>query len=190
MHFKRLDLHWRQIETTLYDIAGSTRQSRGVHRVISFIRQRYTVQRRPYYRPSRDHAYSEWYAGACSDIAICIAASASLCASQYAHVSCVAAGPPASQAGSWKVVGNSGAVALQALPFTDEQVLFIARPLNEYGAGDASGTNYLLVGRTLVKLAPSDCRIGKCNVTPVGLAVCEVLLKLYLALTCGAETCN
>ena len=58
---------------------------------------------------------------------------------------CGIAGPPASQAGSWDVVGNSGAVALQALPFTNDQVLFIARPLNQFGGGDATLTNYLAV---------------------------------------------
>nr|QOL01228.1 putative extracellular protein TR9_036 [Trebouxia lynnae] len=57
----------------------------------------------------------------------------------------VANGPPASEAGSWDVVGNSGAVALQALPFTNDQVLFIARPLNQNGGGDASLTNMLTV---------------------------------------------
>lgn len=57
----------------------------------------------------------------------------------------VVTGPPAAQAGSWQVVGNSGAVALQALPFTNDLVLFLARPLNENGGGDASLTNLLTV---------------------------------------------
>ncbi|KAL0022532.1 hypothetical protein WJX79_009245 [Trebouxia sp. C0005] len=62
-----------------------------------------------------------------------------------AVVSPINGGPPAAQAGSWQVVGNSGAVALQALPFTNDLVLFLARPLNENGGGDASLTNLLTV---------------------------------------------
>ena len=66
---------------------------------------------------------------------------------------CVSAGPPASQAGSWDVVGNSGAVALQALPFTNNLVLFIARPLNQFGGGDASLTNLLTVRQLHISLS-------------------------------------
>lgn len=69
--------------------------------------------------------------------------------SGIANIWCVVfEGPPASQAGSWRVVGNSGAVALQALPFTNDLVLFMARPLNENGGGDASLTNLLTVRTT------------------------------------------
>lgn len=67
--------------------------------------------------------------------------------------SAAATGPPAAQAGSWQVVGNSGAVALQALPFTNDLVLFLARPLNENGGGDASLTNLLTVSSAVTSQA-------------------------------------
>lgn len=58
------------------------------------------------------------------------------------------AGPPVAQAGSWKVVGNSGAVAIHALPFTNELMLLLSRPTNYAGGGDAFLTNYLTVCHT------------------------------------------
>ena len=73
-----------------------------------------------------------------------IASGCSSCSSSCTS-SAVCTGPPASVGGSWSVVGNSGAVGIQALPFTNELVLFIARPLNENGGGDASLTNLLTV---------------------------------------------
>lgn len=51
----------------------------------------------------------------------------------------------ASGAGSWRVVGNSGCIAVHALPFTNELLLLMARPNNEEGGQDTALTNYLTV---------------------------------------------
>jgi len=77
----------------------------------------------------------------------------------------VVTGPPAAQAGSWQVVGNSGAVALQALPFTNDLVLFLARPLNENGGGDASLTNLLTVSIAV----RSSCRSSMLALPKLGI---------------------
>ena len=50
----------------------------------------------------------------------------------------VTVGPPSAQAGSWKVVGNSGTIAIHALPFTNELMLLMSRPANYAGGGEAS----------------------------------------------------
>ena len=57
----------------------------------------------------------------------------------------VAVGPPTARAGSWKVVGNSGAIAIHALPFTNELMLLLSRPANYAGGGDASLLDTLTV---------------------------------------------
>ena len=38
--------------------------------------------------------------------------------------------------GSWKVVGNAGALAVHAVPFSNDLVLFMQRPNNLNGSGD------------------------------------------------------
>ena len=38
--------------------------------------------------------------------------------------------------GSWKVVGNAGALAVHAIPFTNGLILFMSRPNNRNGSGD------------------------------------------------------
>ena len=42
----------------------------------------------------------------------------------------------ASTDGSWKVIGNAGALAVHAIPFTNELILFMSRPNNKNGSGD------------------------------------------------------
>ena len=42
----------------------------------------------------------------------------------------------ASTCGSWQVVGNSGALAVHAVPTTSDIVLFMQRPNNRNGSGD------------------------------------------------------
>ncbi|KAL0048178.1 hypothetical protein WJX82_009358 [Trebouxia sp. C0006] len=51
----------------------------------------------------------------------------------------------ASGVGSWRVVGNSGSIAVHALPFTNDLLLLMARPNNEEGDQDTALTNYLTV---------------------------------------------
>ena len=38
--------------------------------------------------------------------------------------------------GSWQVVGNAGALAVHAIPFTNDLILFMSRPNNRNGSGD------------------------------------------------------
>ena len=38
--------------------------------------------------------------------------------------------------GSWKVVGNAGALAVHAIPFINGLILFMSRPNNRNGSAD------------------------------------------------------
>ena len=90
----------------------------------------------------------------------------------------VTAGPPVAQGGSWKVVGNSGAVAIHALPFTNEIMLLLSRPTNFAGGGDASLTNFLTV--CFSPQNPIILFISKQVIQALGKCACSTSLVAYV----------
>lgn len=65
--------------------------------------------------------------------------------------------------GSYKVVGNSGAVPIHALPFTNELVLFMTRGANYNGTQYSGflnvglGTSGMTAWRLQLAVAPRGC---------------------------------